>query len=106
VSGKPGNIRESVSCQGYVRGLTKSQGNVREPPPAPFYGPFSGTTRASGSQKKVFFWIFVVHRRITEADTPTIRMGATPSGLISDPSPTSQEMSVRKIWSYLEKCCC
>ena len=27
--------------------------------------------------------------KITEADTPTIRLGATPSGLISDPPPSS-----------------
>ena len=39
-------------------------------PPQPFYGPFSGTTRVSRCQK-------------TEADTPAIRLGATPSGLSS-----------------------
>jgi len=31
----------------------------------------------------------MVQGRITEADTPTIPMGVTPSGLISDPPPTS-----------------
>jgi len=31
----------------------------------------------------------VVQGKITEADTPTIQMGATPSGPISDPPPTS-----------------
>ena len=31
----------------------------------------------------------MVQGRITEADTPTILLGATPSRLISDPSPTS-----------------
>jgi len=55
----------------------------------PFYGPFSGTTRVSRCQKKVFFWSFVVQGEISEADTPTIWLGATPSGLISDPSPKS-----------------
>jgi len=31
------------------------------------------------------FWTFMVQGKITEADTPTIWMGATPSGLINDP---------------------
>jgi len=31
----------------------------------------------------------MVQEKITEADTPTIRVGATPSGLISDPPPSS-----------------
>jgi len=35
------------------------------------------------------FWTFMVQGKITEADTPTIRLGATPSGLISDPPPSS-----------------
>ena len=33
--------------------------------------------------------IFMVQGKITEADTPTIRLGATPSRLISDPPPSS-----------------
>jgi len=32
---------------------------------------------------------FMVQGKITEADTPTIRLGATPSKLISDPPPSS-----------------
>jgi len=40
-------------------------------------------------KKKIFFWPFIVQRRITESDTRTIRLGATPSGLISNPPPTS-----------------
>jgi len=32
---------------------------------------------------------FVMQGKITEADTPTIRLGATASGLISDPPPSS-----------------
>jgi len=32
---------------------------------------------------------FMVQGKITEADTLTICLGATPSGLISDPSPSS-----------------
>jgi len=31
----------------------------------------------------------MVQGKITEADTPTIRLGATPPGLISDPPPSS-----------------
>jgi len=31
----------------------------------------------------------MVQGKITEADTPTIRVGATPSGLVSDPPPSS-----------------
>ena len=30
-----------------------------------------------------FFWTFMVKGKIAEADTPTIRVGATPSRLIS-----------------------
>jgi len=32
---------------------------------------------------------FVMQGKITEADTPTIRLGATPSGLITEPPPSS-----------------
>jgi len=60
-----------------------------QPPPPPFYGHFSETTQVSRCQKKIFFWTFMVQGRITEADTPTIRLGATPSGQISNQSPTS-----------------
>jgi len=60
-----------------------------QPPPPPFYGHFSETTQVSRCQKKIFFWTFMVEGRITVADTPTIQLGATPSGQISNPSPTS-----------------
>jgi len=36
-----------------------------------------------------FFWTFMVQGKITEADTPTIQLGATPSGLISGSPPSS-----------------
>jgi len=39
--------------------------------PQPFYGPFSGTTRMSQCQK-TSGWC---KGRLTEADTPTIRLG-------------------------------
>jgi len=52
----------------------------RKPPPQPqsFYGPFSGTTRVSRCQKRT-----CCKGRLTEADTLTIRLGATPTGLTS-----------------------
>jgi len=31
----------------------------------------------------------MVQEEITDADTPTIHMGTTPSGLVSDPPPSS-----------------
>ena len=51
--------------------------------------PFSGTTRVSQCQcqKKNILLDFTVQGKISDADTPTIRLGATPSGLISDPPP-------------------
>jgi len=36
-----------------------------------------------------FFWTFMVQGKITEADTLTIRLDDTPSGLIHGPSPSS-----------------
>jgi len=52
-------------------------------PPPPFYGPFSGTTRVSQCQKRASGWTLWCTGRLTEADTPTIRLGTTPSGLTS-----------------------
>jgi len=48
----------------------------------PFYGPFSGTTRLSRWQKRIF-WTLWCKGRLTEADTLTIWLGAIPSGLTS-----------------------
>jgi len=59
--------------------------------PEPFYGPFSGTTRVSWCQKRNF-WTLWCKGRLIEANTPTIRLGATPSRLTSvqcPPSPSS-----------------
>jgi len=47
-----------------------------------FYGPFSGTTRVSQCQKNLPL-DFTVQGRITDTNTSTIRLDATPSGLIS-----------------------
>jgi len=51
----------------------------------PFHGLFPGTTWVSWCQKKKTIWTFIVQGKITQADTPTIRLVATPSGLISNP---------------------
>jgi len=48
--------------------------------PQLFYGPFSGTTWVSCCQKRTSV---LYGARVTEADTPIIRLGATPSGLTS-----------------------
>jgi len=52
---------------------------------------FAGTTRVSQCQEKNLLLDFMVQGEISEADTPTIWLGATPSGLISnsDPPPSS-----------------
>jgi len=50
--------------------------------PQPFYFPFSGTTRVSRYQKRTP-GLHGAREKLTEADTPTIRLGATPSGLTS-----------------------
>jgi len=52
------------------------------PPPQPFYGPFSGTTRVSRCQKRNLCTLWC-KGRLTEAYTETIWLGATPSGLTS-----------------------
>jgi len=39
--------------------------------------------------EEIFFWTFMVQGRISEEDTLTIRVGATPSGLISNPPQSS-----------------
>ena len=50
--------------------------------PQPFYSPFFRTTWVSRC-RKINFWTLWCKGRLTEADTPTIRLGATPSGLRS-----------------------
>jgi len=50
--------------------------------------PLSGTIQVSHCQKKALLE-FMVQEEISEADTQTIWLGATPSGLIGDPSPSS-----------------
>jgi len=56
-----------------------------------FMALFPGQSRSAGARRDLLP-DFVVQGKITEADTPTIRLGATPSGLISDPPPTSPHL--------------
>jgi len=52
-----------------------------KPPPQPFYGPYSGTTQMSQCQKRTSGLDFMVQGRLMEADTLTIPLGGTASGL-------------------------
>jgi len=47
----------------------------------PFYGPFPGPPGWASARRELLD--FMVQGRLTEADTLTIRLGATPSGLTS-----------------------
>jgi len=49
--------------------------------------PFPGLPGCASARN--LFLDFMVQGKTTEADTPTIRLGATQSGLISDPPPSS-----------------
>jgi len=49
---------------------------------------FPGLPRWAGGRRSLLLE-FVMQGKITEADTPTIRLGATPSGLISNPPSSS-----------------
>jgi len=49
---------------------------------------FPGLPGCAGARRRNLL-DFMVQGEISEADTPTIRMGATPSRLISDPSHSS-----------------
>jgi len=47
----------------------------------PINGLWSRTTRVGQYQKKQLLWIFMEQGRIMEAEVPTVRVGATPTGL-------------------------
>jgi len=51
------------------------------PPPQPFYGPFRDHPGEPVPEENL--WTLWCKGRSTEADTPTIRLGATPCGLSS-----------------------
>jgi len=54
----------------------------------PFYAPLSGLPGWAGARRNLLL-DFLVQGEISEADTPTVWLGATPSGLTSDPPPSS-----------------
>jgi len=54
-----------------------------------FYGLFFRDDLGGLVSEESFFWTFMVQGKITEAESPTIRLGATLFGLISDPPPSS-----------------
>ena len=54
----------------------------------PFYSPFPGLPGWAGAKRNLLL-DFTVQGKISEADTLTIPLGATPSGLINDPPPSS-----------------
>jgi len=53
-----------------------------------FMALFPGLPRCVGARRN-FLLGFMVQGKITEADTPTIQLGATASGLICNPPPSS-----------------
>jgi len=54
----------------------------------PFYGPFSGTARVSRCQQRSSSGLCCARGDIRGRRVPTIRLGATPSRVISDPPPS------------------
>ena len=80
LSGKPEKVRELNSSQGMLGNLT-SHGNTRNHHHHHhnhFMARFPGPPRWAGARIELLD--FMVHGRLTEADTPTIRLGAIPSG--------------------------
>jgi len=63
--------------------MVQDRNYVVTPPPHHnrFTALFPGPPASAGARKE--FLDFVVQGKITEADTPTIRLGTTPSGLTS-----------------------
>jgi len=80
LSGKPEKVRELNSSQGNVRAPNKSQNtrNHHHHHHNHFMARFPGPPRWAGARIELLD--FMVHGRLTEADTPTIRLGAIPSG--------------------------
>jgi len=74
-------------------------------PPQPFYGPFSRTTPGEPVPEENF-WTLWCKGWLTEAKTPTIRLGATPSGLTSEVSKlTPRKRNCWLYWSSDLPCC-
>ena len=93
----------------YIDSLTSvlKRRTTPQPQPQPFYGPFSRTTRVSRCQKRNF-WTLWCKGRLTEADTLTIRLDATPTGLTSahlhHPYPPQTKKKNTKKTLKLSKC--
>ena len=75
----PDQIKAKTIC--HCLHIMVSFWQVNTTPPQPFYGPFSGTLGELVPEEN--FWTLWCKGRLTEADTPTIRLGATPSRLTS-----------------------
>jgi len=54
---------------------------------------FLGLPEWAGARRNILL-DFVVQGKTTDVDTPTIRLGATPSGLISNPPPSSSHFTL------------
>ena len=72
-------VSHPTNCSKALKGHSTNHHHTT-PPPQPFYGPFSGTTPGEPVPEENF-WTWWCKGTLTEADTPTIRLGATPSGL-------------------------
>jgi len=81
-------MREGALHSLYTGSLTPRPLSLCVTHTQPFYGPFSGTTWVSWRQKKKLLLDFMVQGEIS----PTIRLGATPSGLISNQPPLSPHL--------------
>ena len=65
---------------------------------------FPGPLGQAGARRNLLL-DFMVQGKITETDTPTIRLGATPSGLISDSPPSSPIFGSRPSDHYFRSVC-
>ena len=63
--------------------------NTRIKTPMTILRPFFRDHPGQPVSEENFFWTFMMQGLITEADTSTIWLGATPAGLISSPPPSS-----------------
>ena len=79
-------LMPNQQCQS-TEGIMTSCSNHHPPHHNRFTALFPAPTGTAGARRKLLL-DFMVQGKITKADTPTIWLGATPSGLISDPPPS------------------
>jgi len=91
--GLPGKLVLKLRWQHMCEMVLKFTGNTHTSILLPFFRDHQG--EPVPEEIKNFFWTFMVQRKITAADTPTIQMGATPSILISGPPPSSPHFYTR-----------